>query len=196
VERAATPKRSETRSHILAAAVATIDESGVAGASAAAIARRSGLSWGVIQYHFGSHPALLQATFDHSIDQFVERLGTWSGDGTVAERGAALIGELWEQMAQPTYRASLELQLHLARQAAPEAYRAGARRASTAIRRTWRRTFPDVDVRRIDDAHDLVMPALRGFAVSRALGTRATNHGRGRELLTDAAIAIVRGLAG
>jgi TetR/AcrR family transcriptional regulator, regulator of cefoperazone and chloramphenicol sensitivity len=193
-DRAATAKRAETRAHILDTAVVVIDQLGISGASASEIARRSGLSWGVIQYHFGSRPGLLQATLDHSIDRYIERLAHWEPRGNVTERCEGLVDELWQQMARPTYRASLELQLHLARHPlAGTDYRAAPRRASEAARRTWRRSFVELDQARVDRAHGLVMPSLRGFAVSRALGTADSASARGRSALTEAAIAILLG---
>src|SRR6478735_1414267 len=187
-ERAATAKRAESRAHILTTAVAAVDELGIAGASASEIARRAGLSWGVIQYHFGDRLGLLLATFDLTIDRYVERLDTWSFDGTISERCGALVDGLWSQMATSHYRTSLEIQLHLHRHpAASVGHHSGARRAADASRDLWQRTFPDIDRVRVGRVQEMVMPSLRRFAVSRALGADDSSTAGGRVLLADAA---------
>lgn len=191
-DHAASSKRGETRAHILSTAIATIDALGVAGASSSEIARRSGLSWGVIQYHFGSHLGLLQASLDHAVDHYVASLATLTLTGEIEDRCAGLVAVFWAQMSQPTYRASLDVQVHLARQPDVSAYAATTRRSWDATRRAWRSTFPELDRSTVDLAHDLVMPSLRGFAVSQALGSPDARTRRGRNALVDSAVAILR----
>ncbi len=54
----------ETRAAIIAETVACILEEGFGAASAKHITERAGVSWGVIQYHFGDRDQLLMAVVD------------------------------------------------------------------------------------------------------------------------------------
>ncbi len=64
VGRPASPGARETREALVRAAVAALREEGFAGASARAIARRSGCNQGLVFYHFGSVANLLLAALD------------------------------------------------------------------------------------------------------------------------------------
>jgi AcrR family transcriptional regulator len=168
----ATAKRTATRAHILATAVSTIDDVGLVNANAATIARRSGLSWGVIQYHFGDRLGLLLAVFDHTIDEYCSRLVEATVPmATIEQRTSELLAGHWQLMTTDIYRSMLEIQLHLNRQpSATETYRSGLRRAGRAARQTWRDAFPDVDRATVDRVQSAAMSALRGLAVAHALG--------------------------
>jgi AcrR family transcriptional regulator len=192
--RTATAKRAETRRRVLAATIEMVAEQGISGASAAAIAERSGLSWGVIQYHFGDRLGLFVAAFAEAIDRFergqrdaMADLGDWLGD-----RVDSLLARSWSQMTSPGYLGLLEIQLLLRREpAAAEQYRAGALKASIAARDAWRSTFPELEAGRVDRAQELALASLRGLAVSHALGTPTSASARTRRELNAATLAIL-----
>jgi AcrR family transcriptional regulator len=182
-----TAKRSETRTHILATAVSTIDDVGLVNASASTIARRSGLSWGVIQYHFGDRLGLLLAVFDHTIGEYCARLAEQPVPaGTIERRTTQLIAVHWSLMTTEIYRTTLEIQLHLNRQsAATDAYRSGLERAARAARQTWRDTFADIDRSTVDRVQSATMSAIRGLAVTHALGATERSSVDTRRTITD-----------
>lgn len=167
----------------------TIDELGVAGASASEIARRAGLSWGVVQYHFGDRLGLLLAAFEHSVALFEADLDSFEADGPLPRRVAALVDATWRLMEQPSYRSGLETQVDLSRQpAATRAYRKIVRRASKAASGAWLRTFPDIDTASVREVQDFVMTALRGYAVSHALGAGRARSRPSFRLLVESAV--------
>ncbi len=77
---------ADTRAALIAAAIATLRESGFAAASARRIAQRAGCNQALIFYHFGSVPDLLVAALE---DISARRMAAYQGllgrAGTVAE---------------------------------------------------------------------------------------------------------------
>src|SRR5438128_1846069 len=68
--RSASAPESAGRSQILDAAVACILELGFYRASSNEIARRAEVSWGSIQYHFGSRESLMLAVVEEVNERF------------------------------------------------------------------------------------------------------------------------------
>jgi TetR/AcrR family transcriptional regulator, regulator of cefoperazone and chloramphenicol sensitivity len=62
----------DTRQRVIEAAICTIVEQGFYRASSNAIAERAGLSWGVIQYHFGSRESLMLAVLEEGTTRLVD----------------------------------------------------------------------------------------------------------------------------
>jgi TetR/AcrR family transcriptional regulator, regulator of cefoperazone and chloramphenicol sensitivity len=86
-----------------------LDE-GFAAASANHIAERAGVTWGVIQYHFGDRDGLLEAVLDEGFRHLRECVaGIRLPRGETRERVQALVTAAWEAFATPTSRASLEI---------------------------------------------------------------------------------------
>src|SRR3954464_15243825 len=99
---------------MLAAAVECIVDEGYYRASSNRIAERAGVTWGVIQYHFGTREALLMAAFEHGMRELLELLqgATVMGD-TFEERLASFTDILWSFYRQPRFVAYEELTLNL-----------------------------------------------------------------------------------
>ncbi|MBK6510444.1 MAG: TetR/AcrR family transcriptional regulator [Haliea sp.] len=58
-------KREATREKVILAAIDCIYRDGFHAAHTNRIAEEAGVSWGVLQYHFGDKDGLLQAVIDH-----------------------------------------------------------------------------------------------------------------------------------
>jgi AcrR family transcriptional regulator len=125
---AATPPRDRSRrrgrgvgdtppaalGQILDAAIACILELGFYRASTNEIARRANVTWGSIQYHFGSREALLLAVVEELNRRFITSVdkAQVSGD-TLEERLASLYSIMANHYAAPTYLARLQIILNL-----------------------------------------------------------------------------------
>jgi AcrR family transcriptional regulator len=176
-ERAATEKRARTRRLVLRAAADCIAEKGVAEATAAEIARRCDLSWGVIQYHFGDRLGLLLALLERSAEALARAFADLeSTHPLLPDRVRALVEGTWALVTSDHYRVLLEIELQLGREAAHEAQvRRYARQARSRFLETWRKALPECPPRRVDEAAQLAMAALRGLALERAIeGTRSS----------------------
>jgi AcrR family transcriptional regulator len=101
-------------SQIVDAAIACILELGFYRASSNEIARRANVSWGSIQYHFGSREALLLAVIEQLNQRFTTTVSRAriTGD-TLEERLASLYGILAKHYGAPTYLARLQIILNL-----------------------------------------------------------------------------------
>lgn len=192
-ERAATEKRSRTRRLVLRAASTCIAEKGVAGATAAEIARRCDLSWGVIQYHFGDRVGLFLALLESSTES-LERAFTdlESTHPMLPDRVRALVEGSWALVASAPYCVLLEIELQLGRDAAHEVeVRRYARRARSRFLETWRKALPECAPSRVDEAAQLGIAALRGLALERMVeGPRASKK-RQREIVLGSVLGIL-----
>ena len=68
-------KREATRQKVIEAAIDCIYRDGFHAAHTNRIAEEAGVSWGVLQYHFGDKDGLLQAVIDYIFDDFTATLG-------------------------------------------------------------------------------------------------------------------------
>jgi len=192
-DRAPTGKRDRTRRRVLRAAAACIAEKGVAGATAAEIARRCDLSWGVIQYHFGDRVGLFLALLESSAESLARAFADLeSTHPLLPDRVRALVESTWTLVTSDPYRVLLEIELQLGRDAAHEAeVRKYARRARSGFLETWRKALPECSPSRVDEAAQLAMAAIRGLALERAVeGPRASKKPQ-REVVLEAALDIL-----
>ena len=106
----------QIRDALLNAAIASILERGFYRASSNEIARRADVTWGAIQYHFGTREELLLAVLERSFDRFVWSLATTELTGTtVRDRLAALARVIWAHYGSPEYVAVMQIHLNLSR---------------------------------------------------------------------------------
>src|SRR5580658_2196429 len=105
---------SATRQRVIDAAIACISEEVFYRASTNAIAERAGLSWGVIQYHFGSREALMLAVLEEGGHRLVEDLSTADIVGeTLTERIESYYAILARYYTHPEYLAFVQVLLNL-----------------------------------------------------------------------------------
>ncbi len=107
-------RTAETRGRIKAAVVEAVSELGFHRTTAAEISRRSGVSWGAAQHHFGDKNGILTAVLVDSFNQFAERLASISVEGrALEERVASFVDAAWEHFGDPHYRCTLEILLNM-----------------------------------------------------------------------------------
>ena len=103
-----------TRARVVDAAVACILDEGFYRASSNKIARRAGVTWGVIQYHFGTREALLVAVHERGLDELDRCLAeaVITGD-TVQRRLESFVDALWAYYRRPEFLAYMQVLLNL-----------------------------------------------------------------------------------
>ena len=172
--------QSISRSQILDATISCILELGFYRASTNEIARRANVSWGSIQYHFGSREALLLAVIEELNQRFTTTVNEAqiSGD-TLVERLESLYSILAQHYASSTYLARLQIILNLSHDPDTSAGVADAldRLAEVAgdgIRRLLRSALGE-------DANqttiNVVFHAVRGTALSHQITDAEPWHG-------------------
>jgi AcrR family transcriptional regulator len=115
VTAAAVPDDS-TRRRVLDAAVACIVDEGFYRASSNRIARRAGVTWGVIQHHYGTREKLLLDVVRRGVDQLVTTLEGAQIDGaTAAARLESLADVVWSIYCRPEFLADVQIVMNLTR---------------------------------------------------------------------------------
>ncbi len=88
--------------------VRCIREEGFSAASTRHIIERAGLSWGVIQHHFGDRDGLLTAVIEDAVDRLVASLEVLSDPAQATDTQALVTGS-WDAFANPKAMAGLEI---------------------------------------------------------------------------------------
>ncbi len=103
-----------TRARVVDAAIACILDEGFYRASSNKIAKRAGVTWGVIQYHFGTREALLLAVHERALDELDHALtdAVITGD-TVEARLGCFVDALWSYYRRPEFLAYMQIVLNL-----------------------------------------------------------------------------------
>jgi AcrR family transcriptional regulator len=104
----------DTRQRVIDAAIRCILEQGFYRASSNAIAETAGLSWGVIQYYFGSREALMLAVLEEGQRRLTDDLSRAQITGeTMPERLEQYFSVLEGYYGQPEYLAFIQVLLNL-----------------------------------------------------------------------------------
>lgn len=159
-------ERGLSRQRMLAAAVDCILEKGYYKASSNEIARRAGVTWGVIQYHFRTRERLMLAVFEDACQKLIDHSrNTEIVGATVHDQLLSYFDYLMRFYGRPEYLAYMEISLNLARDPDTSA------ETMNGFRRLGRElTEHRVDAPAVDPSyHTLVFESLRGLILSHLL---------------------------
>jgi AcrR family transcriptional regulator len=158
---------------VIDAAVACILERGFYRASSNEIARRAGVTWGVIQHYFGTREALMLAVLEDGARRLTEVLtDARIAADSVAERLEQLIEVLALHYGDPTYLAYVQVALNMDHDPATSAevrstMREVAARSTADLRRLVREAVGPATA--VPDLGTTMFLVLRGFVVSQQL---------------------------
>ena len=100
----------DTRAKIIDETVRCIVEEGFAAATAKHVAERAGVTWGVIQYHFGDRNGLLMAVVDDGVARLLESLSSADvSELPMRERIEFVVDTAWSCYSSPTSMAAFEI---------------------------------------------------------------------------------------
>jgi AcrR family transcriptional regulator len=175
------PRGDRTRRRIIEETVRCVLEEGFAAASANHVAERAGVTWGVIQYHFGSRDGLFSAVVEAGFAELTAAMADLSlPAGLTKDRVRALVDTAWVAFSSPTSRASLEILIVTRPGRDPETERQLAGMAR-GLRRLGRSLgVPDSEV-----LGDLIWAFLRGLVMERMVVEGPIDSERQRSLLID-----------
>lgn len=162
-----TSKREVTREKVIQAAIDCIYRDGFHAAHTNRIAEQAGVSWGVLQYHFGDKDGLLQAVIDHIFDDFAATLETTSLPGDdLQQRVRQLIDVIWTLVSKKEYRVSIAILRNAGKDEASRIN--GQKQLSRWAKKTshlWHDLFKDriPEPEQSDIARHLLFAALRGM---------------------------------
>ncbi|GFG71827.1 hypothetical protein MSEN_35470 [Mycolicibacter senuensis] len=87
-----------------------ITDEGFGAATAKHVAERAGVTWGVIQYHFGDRNGLLMAVVDDGVARLLASLSAVDVGGLeLRQRIEAVVDTAWRCYASPTSLAAFEI---------------------------------------------------------------------------------------
>jgi len=178
---------------MISAAQDAICELGFNRASSREIARRSGVTFGMIRHHFGSFEALLLAAGERGAAGMCAMLASAEVAGETDEEKLAFIAELvWGYFSKPEYISYLEILTNLVRDPATSQQtllrlRAGTKEVENLWLNLMRRTF--------DTDHDdlvlrrLLFGTMQGLAVTRWMSRERPSLAQERRLFVAAIAA-------
>jgi AcrR family transcriptional regulator len=173
-ERAPANAEIGTRDRVIKAATECIIELGFyRGSSTNEIARRAGVTWGVIQWYFGNREGLMLAVLEEGASHMVATVEGAHIDGaTVAERMSQLIEVLSAHYARPDYLASLQVLLNMDHDPSTSAevrktMLQTAERSHSHVRRLLREALGPAASK--PDLATTIFVIIRGFAFSQQL---------------------------
>ncbi|MGZ4510877.1 MAG: TetR/AcrR family transcriptional regulator [Mycobacterium sp.] len=156
----------ETRAKIIDETVRCIMDEGFAAATAKHVAERAGVTWGVIQYHFGDRNGLLMAVVDDGVARLVDSLSSADvGDLPLRERIEVVVDTAWACYSSPTSLAAFEI-LRATRGGPGEASRRHLLDMNSAIAELGRLITEDPAD---DGVAEVIWAALRGVVLAQMI---------------------------
>jgi AcrR family transcriptional regulator len=100
-------KSQQTQSLVLDAAIEILADGSARNATSQRLAKVSGVSWGAIQYQFGSKAHIFEALLDRSLDTFASGLNdaVEETNHSLDERVRSLVERVSDLLREPIYRA-------------------------------------------------------------------------------------------
>ncbi len=178
-----------TRDRIVDAAEACIAEFGLNGTNSTEVVKRAGVTFGAIQYHFGTYEAVLLAVVERAAARLRAMLESVQLSGrSVREQVTDIVDVMWSYYGHPQYQVYIELSMSL-------------RRDPATSQRTVQ-SIKDIDDRSEQLWHDLAVAllgtdedevaiqrllfaALRGMGVSKWLNEGRLDFERERQIFAD-----------
>jgi AcrR family transcriptional regulator len=157
-------RTAETRARIVAAVVESIGEVGYQRTTASEISRRSGVTWGAAQHHFGGKEGILAAVLEDSFNLFAERLADIPDEEAPLEKRVdAFIEGAWEHFGSPHFRSTFEILLNYAGEGAD-----GEPFWQTEMFGAWNRIWDEIFADARKSRRDTVI--LQQYTISTLMG--------------------------
>ena len=180
-------RADRTRALAIDVTVTLVLKEGFAAATGRHIADEAGVTWGVIQYHFGDRDGLLMAVVDRGFGELLralESLPPATPDTTTRDRVETVVTAAWEAMSSPTARAASEILIGTRAARGPEA--AGhVRQLATTFTTLGRMVDNDLDPTRSAAVGDHMLTTLRGMIATQLVMPRPVDTAKDRRVLVD-----------
>jgi AcrR family transcriptional regulator len=180
-------RADRTRTAVIEETVRCILDEGYEAASAKHIAERAGVTWGVIQYHFGNRDALMMAVVDKGYDELLEALrGLPAGPAGLSprKRTETVVAAAWDAFSTPTSMAALEI-LIATRSVRDPAASEHLERIGTELARLGKHIGRGLDARHAAAIGNLLWAALRGMVLARMVVRTPVDTVRERRALVE-----------
>jgi AcrR family transcriptional regulator len=178
------PRRrgDDTRARIVDETVRCIIEEGFAAATAKHVAERAGVTWGVIQYHFGDRNGLLVAVVDDGVAKLLDSLSAAEvSELPLQKRIEVVVDTAWDCYSSPTSMAAFEI-LRATRGMGGEPSRGHLLAMNSAIARLGRLISDDPAD---DGVAEVIWAALRGVVLAQMIMGEPIDWRRERRALIN-----------
>lgn len=179
----------ETRAKIIDETVRCVVEEGFSAATAKHVAERAGVTWGVIQYHFGDRNGLLMAVVDDGVAKLIESLSATEVAGLpFQQRIETVVDIAWACYSSPTSMAAFEI-LRATRGSLGESSRRHLLDMNDAINALGRLISEDPADREVAE---VIWASLRGMVLVEMIVGESIDWQRERTTLVDMATHYLR----
>lgn len=177
----------DTRASIIAETVRCVVEEGFQAATAKHVAERAGVTWGVIQYHFGDRNGLLMAVVDEGVAGLLKSLGEADvADLGLRERIEVVVDTAFRCYSSPTSLAAFEI-LRATRGTHGDSAKRHLMEINTAINQLGRLISEDPGVA------EVIWSSLRGMVLVEMIVDSHLEWERERRLLVDMVTRYLQG---
>lgn len=187
-------RAERTRRAVIDETVRYILDEGFAAPSVRRITERVGLTWGVVQYHFGDLGGLLMAVVDQGITELTEALEDLrheTADLPADRRTEVVVEALWRAFSSPTSMAALEI-LVATRAARDSSVNAQLSQTMRQFTELGRHLGEDLDAPQATEIGNLIWAALRGIVLAQLVSAQPLDTSRDRKALVDVLNTYIR----
>jgi len=190
-----TQARAErTRTAVIDETVRCILDEGFAPPSVRHITDRAGLTWGVVQYHFGDLDGLLMAVVDKGFGELLDSLDGLPPpavrQGSVRARTEFVINAVWNAFSSPTSMAALEI-LIATRSLRGTVANTHLADLMTSLSNLGRHLGEGLSAPHAGRIGNLIWATLRGLVVAQMVWPEPVDSSRDRQSLIDVITAYV-----
>ncbi len=187
-------RADRTRALVIDETIRCILEEGFAVASAKHITERAGVTWGVVQYHFGDRDGLLMAVVDKGFGELLEALRDLPlGTEKTRDRTESIITAAWEAFSSPTSMAALEI-LIATRSMRDTVASQHLSDLGRAFAKLGRHIGEGLDPRHAAAIGNMIWATLRGLVVAQLVIPEPLDTRRERRALVDMITQYVDGM--
>jgi AcrR family transcriptional regulator len=187
-------RADRTRALVIDETVRCVLEEGFAAASAKHITERAGVTWGVVQYHFGDRDGLLMAVVDKGFAELLEALRDLPvAAENVCDRTEFIVDAAWEAFSSPTSMAALEILIatRAMRDTGASEHLAAL---GSAFAKLGKQIGEGLDARHASAIGNLIWATLRGIVVAALVVPQPTDSRRERRTLVEMITRFVDGV--
>ena len=180
-------RADRTRALVIDETVRCILEEGFGAASAKHITERAGVTWGVVQYHFGDLDGVLMAVVDRGFGELsatLEELAPRASALGVQDRVAYVVNAVWQAFSSPTSRAALEI-LISTRGARSDTVNAQLAEVMTKLGDLGRRLGEGLSAPQAERVGTLIWNTLRGIIAAQMTWPEPVDSTRDVQTLID-----------
>ena len=186
-------RAERTRNAVIDEAVRCILEEGFAAPSVRRITDRAGMTWGVVQYHFGDLDGILMAVVDRGFGELTATLDEL--EPAVAAQGAQqrvafVVDAVWQAFSSPTSRAALEI-LISTRSARGSAANARLAEVMSRLTALGRQLGEGLSAPHAASVGNLVWNTLRGILAAQMTWPEPVDSSRDLQTLVDVVSAYI-----